>query len=90
MGKLALPVNCHLDLPYGEHIEVAFCEGKALVFCTGQPKAKRQNWECEGEEAGDDEKQRPQSKTGKEKKKEKRIASGCSEKKDATHPPHTN
>lgn len=70
MGKLsgALPVNCHLDLPHGEHIEVAFCEGKALVFRTGQPKAKCQNGEREGEETGNDEEQCPQSETAEGKK----------------------
>lgn len=66
--NIVFNVICHLDLPYGEHIEVAFHEGKALVFCTGQPKAKRQNWECEGEEASDDKKQRPQSKTEEKNK----------------------
>lgn len=60
-------------MPYGEHVEVAFCEGKALVFCTGQPKAKCQNGEREGEETGNDEEQRPQSETAEGKKeKEKR------------------
>jgi len=54
-----------VDLPYGEHIEVASREGKALVLCPGQPEAKRQDREGEGEEAGDDEEERPQSKTGR-------------------------
>lgn len=89
MGQLAscqtfraLPVNRHLDLPYSEHVEVAFCQGKALIFCAGQPEAKRQNGEGEGEEAGDDKKQRPQSETIKGKKGE--ISSGCLDKKQTT------
>lgn len=52
-----------LDLPHGEHVEVAVGKRKALIFYTGQPKAERQDGEREGEEAGDDEEQSPQSKT---------------------------
>lgn len=52
-----------MDLPHGEHVEVAVGQRKALVFYTGQPKAERQDGEREGEEAGDDEEQSPQSKT---------------------------
>lgn len=55
--------GCQTGHPYGEHIEVASREGKALVLCPGQPEAKRQDREGEGEEAGDDEEERPQSKT---------------------------
>lgn len=70
------PANCRLDLPDGEHVEVALSEGKALVFCARQPEAKCQNWECEGEEAGDDKKQRPQRETAREQQKKEDGASG--------------
>lgn len=49
--------------PYGKHVEVAICQRKALVVRAWQPKAERQNRQREGEEAGDDKKQSPKSKT---------------------------
>lgn len=48
-------------MPDSEHVEVALSKGKALVFCARQPEAECQHGEREGEEAGDDKKQRPQS-----------------------------
>lgn len=57
----ALTRSAGADLPHRQHVEVAVGEGEAPVFYTGQPEAEGQDGEREGEEAGDDEEQSPQS-----------------------------